>query len=650
LAALASRRTLAVLLLPVALAAGAESPPPAEAVAQRAIHLLDYVAVDYAGAVRDGAVVSETEYAEQLEFASQLRAELEALGIPSAAQPPDPLWADLADLERAMRARAPSDDVARRARQLGSALRERFHVRSLPPRTPSIESGREIYTELCFGCHGAAGRGDGPAAAGLAPRPADLANAARMRGLSPFALYGTISLGIDGTAMAPYAPRLGEAERWDLAFFAGTLALDPGAVERGRELAERAADTPGLRVPDLETLALRSAAEVASDADEAALLAWLRAHPEALDRGDLSLAVARSRLEASWAAYEGGQNARALDLAVSAYLDGFEPTEPALNAVDPALRADVEAGFLRYRAALHGGRPLAEVEPLYARLRGDLTRVEHRLAAGQLGPAAAFVGSLTILAREGLEAVLLVVAIATVVARAGRRDALRWIHAGWVAALGAGAATWWAAGRLVAVSGASRELVEGISALAATAILFYVSYWLVSKVEAARWQAFLDGRMKSALSRGSLGMLAMVSFVAVYRECFETVLFYEALAAQAGPGGARAIAAGIAAGTGLLAVLALAVFRFGQRLPMRRFFAGSSLFLYALAIMLAGQGVAALQEAGWLPVTPLRFARVEWLGVYPTAQGLALQGVLLLAALAALPRIAGGVRQQPAGG
>ena len=641
------RRALALLFasLAIGVSPAAASPPPAGDAAERAVHLLDYVAVDYAGAVRDGAVASETEYAEQLEFATQLQALFGRLGI----GPDDPLARSLAELDDAIRARAAADDVGRRARALGAALRERFPVPSLPPRLPSIDQGRRLYAEACAACHGATGRGDGAAAAGLAPPPADLANPARMSRLSPLALHGTITLGIDGTAMAPFAARFGDAERWDLVFYVGSLALDHGQVERGERLAADASARPELRVPGLEALSHRSLAEV-GDPDEAALFAWLRAHPEALGRGELSLALARSQLAASWAALGSGERERAVDLAVSAYLDGFEPIEPALGAVDPKLRVSVEEAFQRYRSALQGGRPIAEVEPDYAGLRQDLAAVERRLASGRLGPTAAFVGSLTILTREGLEAVLLVVALATVVARAGRRDALRWIHAGWVAALGAGAATWWAAGRLVAVSGASREVVEGLSALAATAILFYVSYWLVSKVEAARWQAFLDDRLKTALSRGSLGMLAAVSFVAVYRECFETVLFYEALAAQAGPEGTHAIAAGVAAGAILLGVLALAVFRFGQRLPMRRFFAMSSLLLYALAVVLAGHGVAALQEAGWLPATSLPFVRIEWLGIYPTAQGLALQGVLALAALFALPRLASGLRQQQTAG
>jgi high-affinity iron transporter len=285
------------------------------------------------------------------------------------------------------------------------------------------------------------------------------------------------------------------------------------------------------------------------------------------------------------------------------------------------------------------------VGELHAGLVADLARAERRLAGGRLGPNATFLASLTILTREGLEAVLLVVAITGVLTRAGRRDALPWVHAGWIGALVAGFATWWAAGRLIEVTGARREVVEGLSALSAAAILFYVSYWLVSKLEAARWQAFLGGRIREAASGGRLLALAGLAFVAVYRECFETVLFYQALAAQAGPGGTRPIAAGIGAGLVLLAVIATALFRFGRRMPLRRFFGASSVLLYALAVVLAGHGVAALQEAAWLPVTLVPGPTIEWLGLHPTLEGLAVQGALLLAALVAFVKLSPGLRR-----
>jgi high-affinity iron transporter len=622
-------------------APAAAATPPAGDAARRAVHLLDYLAVDYPETVADGAVVNELEYAEQIEFAGQVRERLVALGVAEG----DALAAAAADLETAIRARDPGAQVSARARALAAELRGRFGIRALPTEPPDPVRGAVLYARACASCHGTQGRGDGPAGAGLDPPPSNLTDPARLGGLSPFALYSTISYGIAGTSMAPFAAAFDETERWDLAFFAASLHATPGERARGAALA---ADDPArlaARVPSLQALVETAPAELAAgDPEGAALVAHLLATPAALQERDLPLAIALDRLDESWAAYRSGDRAGAVDLAVSAYLDGFEHVEPALSAVDARLRTDIEAAFLHYRDALRGGRPEATVGELHAALAADLARAERRLAKGGLGRGPTFVASLTILTREGLEAVLLVIAIVGVLTRAGRRDALPWVHAGWIGALVAGAATWWAAGRLVEMTGARREVVEGVSALAAAAILFYVSYWLVSKLDAARWQAFVGGRIREAASGGRLLALAGVTFVAVYRECFETVLFYQALAAQAGPGGLRPIAAGIAVGIVLLAAIAIAFFRFGSRLPLRRFFAASSVLLYALAVVMAGHGVAALQEAAWLPATLVPGPTVEWLGLHPTLEGLAVQGALVLAALAAFVKLSGVLR------
>jgi high-affinity iron transporter len=630
----------AFLLSQAVSARAAEPAAGPEERARRAIHLLEYVAADYPGAVQEGAVVSELEYREQLDFAAAVREQLGALGV----APGDSLLAALDEFDAALLDRAPAAAVAERAREIAGVVRARFGVRAAPPRTPDLARGREAYATACASCHGPDGLGDGPAGRGLDPPPASFRDRERAAALSPFALYSTITYGIADTGMASFAGSFDEAARWDLAFYVGSLGFAEAEIERGRA---RLAAAPG-SAPNLAALTHHSAAELAAgDAGAAALVAFLRANPGALQAGELPLDVARSRLAESFEAAQRGDAGRAIELATSSYLDGFEHVEPALSAVDGDLRTAVEEEFVRYRAALRAGAPPAEVAAIHRSLAGQLERAEQRLGGGGLAPAAVFAGALTILAREGLEAVLLVVAITGVLVRAGRRDALRWVHAGWIAALVAGAATWWVASRAVAVSGASREVVEGVSALAAAAILFYVSYWLLSKTEAARWQAFLDERLKRALSRGSLLLLAGLSFVAVYRECFETVLFFQALAAQAGPAGRQPLVAGVGAGVLLLAALALAVFRFGQRLPMRRFFAASSVLLYGLAIVLAGHGVAALQEAGWIPATPVSLLRFEWLGIYPTLQGLALQGALLLAALAALPLVVASFQETP---
>jgi high-affinity iron transporter len=645
LAEAALRLLLPVFCLVVAIAAVGTRPAAAagdpEEHARRAIHLLAYISADYPGAVQNGQVVSDLEYREQLDFAAAVREQFGSLGVASG----DPLLVALDRFDADLHMRAPADAIGAQANALAAAVRDRFRVRALPPRTPDLARGAALYATACASCHGAEGAGDGPAGRGLDPAPASFRDAARAASLSPFALFSTITYGIAGTGMLGFEATLDEAARWDLAYFVGSLGFAPDEIARG---AAQLAATPAARVPDLAQISHHSAAElIAADAAAAPLIAHLRANPSALRSGALPLEIARTRLADSLDAFQRGEAARALELATSSYLDGFEHVEPALSAVDDALRMEIEVEYVRYRAALRSGAAPAEIEAIQRSLGERLATAEAQLARGGLGTAAVFAGALTILAREGLEAVLLVVAILGVLARAGRSDAARFVHAGWIGALVAGAATWWIASRLVAVSGARREVIEGVSALLATAILFYISYWLLSKTQAARWQAFLDDRFRAALSRGSLWMLAGLSFVAVYREAFETVLFFQALAAQAGPEGRNALLAGIGAGVALLAVLATSVFRLGQRLPLRRFFAASSVLLYALAVVLAGHGVAALQEAGWIPATPASFFRFEWLGIYPTWQGLALQVALLLAAIAALPLLAGGLQREP---
>jgi high-affinity iron transporter len=487
-------------------------------------------------------------------------------------------------------------------------------------------------------CHGAEGRGDGPAGAGLDPAPTDFTEIARALELSPSTLYNTISFGIVGTGMTGFADAFDEVDR-HLAFYVGSLAFGSPAVERGRALAETAPERVSEWVPDLVTLVHTPASQLARDAEGRAVVAYLRTHPEYLDPGDAPVQVARRKLEESLRAFRAGDPEEAMDLAVSAYVDGFETVEARFDTLDREARVAIELDFMRYRALLRERASIEELERAFAALEEGLTTAGERLEGEGLASSAIFLGSLTILAREGLEAILIVAALCGVLIRAGRRDALRYVHTGWVTALVAGAATWYIAQELVRVSGAQREVIEGITSLIAVVILFYVSYWLISKLEAARWQAFLHEKVTTALSRGALWTLGSISFIAVYRELLETVLFYQALLAQAGPGGTGPVLAGIGAGVVLLGVLAWVVLYFGLRVPMRHFFSLSSGLLYALAIILAGHGVAALQEVAWLPATLISDVRLEWLGIYGTLEGLALQGLLLAAALATVPRI-----------
>jgi len=238
--------------------------------------------------------------------------------------------------------------------------------------------------------------------------------------------------------------------------------------------------------------------------------------------------------------------------------------------------------------------------------------------------------------REGLEAILLLAVVVAFLIKTDRRYALKYIHIGWVTALLLGIATWVAAAYVVDISGASREVTEGVTALLAAAILLYVGLWLHNKLQARRWKEFIETKVQGAFEGGTLWGIALVAFIAVYREVFETVLFYQALWLQTGNGGQSMVVLGFVVAAVVLVVLSWLIFRFSVRLPLRLFFAINSVLLYALAVVFAGKGIAALQEAGKLPVTRIEFPTIDLLGIYPNLQALGLQVTLILAAVAVL--------------
>jgi len=365
-------------------------------------------------------------------------------------------------------------------------------------------------------------------------------------------------------------------------------------------------------------------------ADAVAAQAWLTAHPEALTTAaPAPLAFARSKLDESAQHYARGEREAARQAAIAAYLEGFELIENSLDNVDAPLRQEVEREMMALRAAIGSGQPTEAVQAQVTRLHALIERAHDKLGGEALSPGTAFFSSLLILLREGLEAILVLAAIIAFVRKTGRREAMPWIHVGWLAAVALGVVTWFVADRLVTISGANRELTEGVTALIAAAMLLYVGYWLHSRSYAQAWQHFVRDQVNSALAKdtrsGAFFAMAAVSFLAVYRELFEIVLFYQALWVQAGESGRHAVLAGIAVAAALLALLAWAILKYSVRLPIGSFFAVTAWLLALLAVVFAGHGVAALQEAGVLDASPLGSVSIPFLGVHPTLQGLGAQ-------------------------
>lgn len=590
--------------------------------AQTAWRLLDYLAVDYGGAVQNGRVVSASEFSEMQEFAGRVRTLLATL-------PSTPARSSLIEesraLEAAIHAKASPATIAAEAHALAGHLLAAYPTPLAPSAVPDLARAATLYQERCAACHGATGAADGPNAASLDPHPVAFADVTRARQRSVFALYQVITQGLEGTAMTSFSD-LSSNDRWGLAFYAGHFAFSDAEAARGERIW-RTNTSARARMPNMEALAQTTPASLADqigEDDARALTAYLRRHPDAVaSAGGGPLTIARTKLDASVAAYAAHDARAAGDLALSAYLDGFEPIEPTLRSRDAGLLTRVETAMGEYRSAIASGAPASQVSGNAAAIRAMFDEAEQKLAPAQTDEVSVFVGALTILLREGLEALLIVVAMLAFLRKADRADALPYVHGGWIAALAAGGLTWAAATYLVSITGASRELTEGFGSLIAAVVLVSVGIWMHGKSHADAWQKYIKEKVSLALSRGSAWFLFLLAFVVVYREVFETILFYAALWSQ---GAATAMLAGVGVGAALLALIGWLLLRLSMRLPIGKFFSWSSILMAVLAVVLAGKGVAALQEAGLLGVnTVIGVPRIDLIGVYPNWQSLVAQ-------------------------
>ena len=589
------------------------------------LQLVDYVGVDYPQAVSGGKVINADEYAEMQEFAGHITAGIAEL---HAAVPDGPLPGLARQLQSAIDRKAEPATVADLTRRLRLGLMENTNLVLTPRRPPDLQQGQALYQEYCALCHGMEARGNGPAAAGLDPAPINFHDAERAVRRSLFGLYNTITLGVEGTSMTGYS-RLSDAQRWSLAFYVGSRYLDPAASAAGAKAWDKQP------VPLHEAVTLSPQELAAKYPQGRALSAWLRTHPAALfTQQSGTIEIALRKLDQSLAAYRAGKAEAAEDLALAAYLDGFELSEAALANISRPLVHKTENAMLAFRTGIGNRLPTAELQARFDAATALLHQAHAALTGESLSPSVAFTSSLIILLREGLEAILVLAAMVAFLTKTGRREAMRYLHAGWIVALVLGLATWWASSYLITITGSTREVTEGATALFAAAILLYVGFWMHGNSSAQRWNRYLRGKLQEALDEKTLWAIFLLAFLAVYREAFETVLFYQALWAQAAPGSRHVIAYGALLAALLLVGLVWLTARFSVRIPLRPFFTVSAVLMVVLAVIFAGQGIAALQEAGKLSIYPLPIPRIELLGIFPNAQGTALQVIIVVLAVA----------------
>ena len=547
--------------------------------AKRLASIVGVAVEEYAKAVdENGKLISKDEYDETAGFLSDARQVATRLNSYTAAT----AQSVLDSLIAVVRDRKPPSK-ARELHRLFIAALGTAGAMDMPKVPMDSAEGHRLFAGNCASCHGMAGAGDGPSAHSLSTAPPAIGVRAQTPELTPTLAYNVVSVGVRGTAMPGFSTSLTPQQRWNIINYLYSL-----------------------RNEKLTLPVARDATAIAGDTASPVIMALL----------DSALDFARN-----------GKTAEAGDRAFDAYI-AFEPLETSARAKKPGLVATMEKHFADFKGAVRRSDLSSAKQSRDAIADGlpsviDLTQTPSTNWE-------AFFQSLLIILREGFEAILVIGAVVAFLLKTGHRERLHSIWVGIALGVVASLATAVVLKTLLAAMPASREIVEAVTMLIAVVVLFSVSYWLISKVEAAKWQKFIREKVTSALEHGGGKALALVAFLAVYREGAETALFYQALFNE-GPNVGVPLILGIVVGLAVLAVIFTLFYRYGVKIPMRPFFTVTSLLLYYMAFVFMGKGVRELQEGNIMPITVIPHGpHIEAMGIYPSVQTLSAQTILIV--------------------
>ncbi|GHU61027.1 iron transporter [Spirochaetia bacterium] len=349
--------------------------------------------------------------------------------------------------------------------------------------------------------------------------------------------------------------------------------------------------------------------------------------------GDMAVEM-KTHIDDAYTLYAAGdvKGAKAkVDTAYYGYYEkyGFEKT--VMSQISGARAAEVEYQFSLVKKAMTNGAAAAEVREGLDKLSAFLAADADRLDGKTESAWSVFLASLLIILREGFEAILIVGAIIAYLVKSGNKKSTKPVYGGSIAALGASVIMAYILNSLAgAATGQNQEIVEGVTMLIAVAVLFYVSNWMVSKSEAEAWNKYIEGKVQSGIKSGSVFSLAFAAFLAVFREGAEVILFYQALLANTKLF-YNMVWAGLAVGAVLLVGVYLAIRFLSLRIPLKPFFLGTSILLFAMSIAFTGNGIKELQEGNLIGVSPVPWVQsIDLLGIFPTLETLIPQLVLLV--------------------
>jgi high-affinity iron transporter len=334
--------------------------------------------------------------------------------------------------------------------------------------------------------------------------------------------------------------------------------------------------------------------------------------------------------------YKDGNYDKAFATSRSAYLDSYEGIEIPLRPINPDFTLDMEIKFAELRNMIQQHQQYAKIEAKVVEIRSGLDESERLVTGtGVIAPTLAFSTSFSIIFREGLESALIIGAILTYLEASRNSQYKKHVYLGILISIIASIITWFVAQFVIDITGASKELIEAIAGISAVIVLFWVSFWILNKVETKKWIEFVKAKVWQATTTGSVMVFTMLSFFTVYREGFETVLFYQAMFSFA-ENMEIFVLLGLVLGLAVIISIVFVIRKLGKKLPLRVLF-GLTMGIGAyMSIAFIGNAVREFQEIGYISTTHLFgiIPRLEinlatMTGIHPTLETTVAQIILL---------------------
>jgi len=612
---------LAILLFSINIGVAA----PADSKAQRLLQMIDYVALDYPEAIQDGMIQNHSEYKEMLEFSTTIVVLAELL--PTGRRQSD-IFSLALKLHKMIKEKQKSKGISNLIGKLRFELINQYDVIVVPNAELDMERAEQIFTQECAQCHGKQGDGNGPLAAALKPRPINFLDRNRYLERTLYGLYSTISIGVDSSAMRAY-PEFSNLERWSLAFYVGQLAASEQEYQQGEKLWNTIGKQHPLSNPQtLATISPHQAVEKYGE-QSLSLLAFLRSTPRVLFFSDSEtpLNKARQALQKSLYAYQHNDKHEAYQLAIDAYLQGFEPIEDNLSAIAPRLLRDIEVNMLNYRKSIRSGKDLSLLKQQLEVLDYQLQKTEQRLSSTLIDSVTAYKNSVILLLEEAFEALLIILIVTMLLLKTATSGVYHLLYFSLLSALILSIVTSIFANDLNLSLGTGNETKEFLTSLLAIILLIYNALRLNNE---AQQQYPQDKVGEKALSDKVLSGMFILVFVVAYRDIFELLLAYPTLWNQANLEGQSLILLGFISALIIFTIILWLLQRLCYNITSLSALRAGTICMLMVSTVFVGKGISALQKTGELPLTPIDIPSIELLGIFPNLQGVLLQGSILL--------------------